>query len=502
MTKREKAEQARKDAVQRYRYRRWSRLDSNGVPLNRILEIVARRYDAKGEEENWITLNGTPVKVEEGQTKEEAGKAFVDKKETEQNGREPENNGGSAKTGLEGPADAGAGGLAGRAGGENAMAFLRGGPAGSGPDGVAEGGDVGAGAAGDVRASVVNASKYADTMKAVIDENPAKYSTVDFHSADELNEAGAKTLLGTGEGRNGPGFFGAVVKPDGDITGVFSNARDGGAKAMFSAIENGGNKLDAYAVDNSTGEPGKLAEFYHQCGFEPVARVPFNAEYAAPDMSPQDIVAYKHNGDSAEQVAQKYGTYSAPTKAQYDALPVMEYDDAIKYRDDKIGVRHDADDDDVIIRTADNGKKYAINTETGTIAGGLGPGSKGEPVNAPANAGSGLSPTGANPSIPGMSPKNLSKHWGGESDHSKDYPGLSESGYAKRAKDLSQMQVGEKIVGYQATRGPFKGSIVRYDRESKDWVRAYHTGPATLFKPKDKDGYFERIKSYETGDDK
>jgi len=110
---------------------------------------------------------------------------------------------------------------------------------------------------------------------------------------------------------------------------------------MITAIANGGNKLDAYAVNSSTGAPDKLAHIYHKSGFEPVARVKFDPAYAKPGFEARqgggkDIVVYKHNGDTADQVAQKYGTYPPPTKAQYDALPVMEYDKAIAYRDKMI----------------------------------------------------------------------------------------------------------------------------------------------------------------------
>ena len=47
----------------------------------------------------------------------------------------------------------------------------------------------------------------------------------------------------------------------------------------------------------------------------------------------------------------------------------------------KIIVENNTDSDDegpVIIRTAENGKEYAINKETGIIEGGLGPGSNGK----------------------------------------------------------------------------------------------------------------------------
>jgi hypothetical protein len=130
------------------------------------------------------------------------------------------------------------------------------------------------------------------------------------------------------------GAYGVVVRENGDITGVFNgNGPDAVKDAMFKAIENGGDRLDAYAVDNATGDPGVLADTYHNYGFEPVARVPFNAEYAAPGVKPQDIVFYAHNGDSTDTVAANYGKYTSPTNNQYDTLPVMEYDAAVSYRD-------------------------------------------------------------------------------------------------------------------------------------------------------------------------
>jgi hypothetical protein len=169
-------------------------------------------------------------------------------------------------------------------------------------------------------------------MKETIDKNPSQFATVDYHDATELE--GAKCLLGSGGNGETSGYFGSVVKPNGDITGVFSSVRGvGGKESILCAIKNGGDRLDAYAYDNEADAPGYLAHFYAKSGFEPVARVPFNAEYAAPGMQPQDIVFYKHNGDSADKVAANYGKYPKPTKEQYDALPVMDYDAAMKYRD-------------------------------------------------------------------------------------------------------------------------------------------------------------------------
>ncbi|GHU70880.1 hypothetical protein FACS1894184_16940 [Clostridia bacterium] len=172
-------------------------------------------------------------------------------------------------------------------------------------------------------------------MKETIAKDPDFFSTVDYHEAADLD--GAQCCLGSGSDERGTGYFGSVVKRDGDITGVFNgDGYNGGREAMIAAIRSGGNRLDAYAIDNSTGEPGRLARTYAKLGFEPVARVPFNAEYAAPGVKPQDIVFYKHNGDSADKVAANYGKYPPPTKSQYDALPVMDYDSAIEFRDNQI----------------------------------------------------------------------------------------------------------------------------------------------------------------------
>ena len=172
-------------------------------------------------------------------------------------------------------------------------------------------------------------------MRETITQNLKFFATVDYHEPADLKQA--QCFLGSGADDRGTGYFGSVVKPNGDITGVFNgDGHDGGKEAMLAAIRNGGDRGDAYAVSNETGEPNRLARFYAKFGLVPVARVPFDPEYAAPGVEPQDIVFYIRNGDSAETVARKYGTYPPPTKEQYDALPVMSYEEARKYRDDLI----------------------------------------------------------------------------------------------------------------------------------------------------------------------
>ena len=173
-------------------------------------------------------------------------------------------------------------------------------------------------------------------MKETMDKDPDGFAAVDWYPPEELE--GYTCILGSGADERNSGYFGSAVRNNGDITGVFNgDGKDGGKEAMIAAIANGGDRLDAYAIDNATGEPGKLAHIYHKYGFEPVARVAFDAQYAPAGLPPQDIVVYKHNGDSAETVAAKYGTYPPPVKQQYDTLPVMGYEEAISFRDSQLG---------------------------------------------------------------------------------------------------------------------------------------------------------------------
>ena len=72
------------DDIQAFYKRRDMRLDSKGLPPAHRLDILYLDAD----EEQWITMNGTPVLVKEGQTAEEAGKAFAEKKESERGSNE------------------------------------------------------------------------------------------------------------------------------------------------------------------------------------------------------------------------------------------------------------------------------------------------------------------------------------------------------------------------------------------------------------------------------
>lgn len=150
----------------------------------------------------------------------------------------------------------------------------------------------------------------------------------------DLTQPGVKSYLA----ENGQAGF---VINNGDIEAVFTNKAKGAPKGladslMLRALSAGGNKLDCY------GET--LATIYSRYGFEPVARVEFNREVANPgwDASKGEPYVYvmKHNGDSADTVAQKMGTYPEYTKDQLEALPTYgknDYDAALAYRDSLMG---------------------------------------------------------------------------------------------------------------------------------------------------------------------
>lgn len=146
--------------------------------------------------------------------------------------------------------------------------------------------------------------------------------------ANELTEAGTRTFLD----RNGSAGF--AIASDGDIEAVFANKTAGAPKGATKstipqAIANGGTKLDCYGHG--------LVRLYGRYGFIPVARVTFNPEYANPgwtaDKGMPDIYFMMHNGDSADTVVQNMGKYKTWSKAELEALPLMEYDEAYKYRD-------------------------------------------------------------------------------------------------------------------------------------------------------------------------
>ena len=151
-------------------------------------------------------------------------------------------------------------------------------------------------------------------------------------TVEDLQQPGTKVFM-TQDRRAG-----AIVTADGDIEAVHKNpdssARRASTQLMITAIENGGNKLDCYGAD--------LVRNYNFYGFEPVAKVKWNPDYA-PDgwtYGAKDVYVMKlQDGVDTNTVLQRFGKAEADggfhiyNQAELDALPTMEYDEALAYRD-------------------------------------------------------------------------------------------------------------------------------------------------------------------------
>lgn len=148
----------------------------------------------------------------------------------------------------------------------------------------------------------------------------------------ELADSGAITFMSK------DGMSGAAVTADGDIEAVFRIPGGDGKRLSYqmviTAVDNGGVKLDCY------GEA--LVKNYSKMGFEPVAKVKWNPEYA-PDgwnYGPKDVYVMKlQDGLDAAQIEAKLGLSETEggfhmfTDEELAALPEMDYDAALAYRD-------------------------------------------------------------------------------------------------------------------------------------------------------------------------
>lgn len=185
-----------------------------------------------------------------------------------------------------------------------------------------------------VRDTTADPVSYEQALTAGRNSDPVNGWCVTPKSAQQLKDSNVRTFM------NDNGTVGVGIAPDGDIVAVFKNKNGGPPKALDTmmpiAIEQGGDRLDCYGEG--------LAKLYAKYGFEPVARVEFNKTYAnegwTPDKGEPYIYVMKHNGDSADTVAQKMGTYPKITDDQLAALPTYgknDYDAALAYRDSLMG---------------------------------------------------------------------------------------------------------------------------------------------------------------------
>lgn len=164
---------------------------------------------------------------------------------------------------------------------------------------------------------------------------------VNAHTPDDLTSNGVRLFI------SDDNLAGCAVEPNGNITAVFKNRMKAGAQVpdelMLTALSHGGCKLDCYGGNlrdeaaEDINRVGYLPPLYMSYGFIPVARVDFDPRFAEDGFEeqygPRDIIIFHHNGDTIDRVVSRIRRYSQFELSGYLALPVMSYDDAIRYRD-------------------------------------------------------------------------------------------------------------------------------------------------------------------------
>ena len=154
---------------------------------------------------------------------------------------------------------------------------------------------------------------YVEELTKTKESDPETYWSVSEVSPED---AAKGTIIDTPDGS-------ALVKPDGDIAGVFkkltSKAKGVAQDLLNKAVEAGGIKLDNF--------DGYLTKQYEKAGFRVVSRTPFNEEYAPEGWNKEkhgtpDVVAMVYDPNNELDIEEKV----------FDN-PETGYDDAISYRD-------------------------------------------------------------------------------------------------------------------------------------------------------------------------
>lgn len=169
---------------------------------------------------------------------------------------------------------------------------------------------------------------------------------VDPQSVAGLAESGARTFL------NPDGTAGIAVERDGNIVGVFKHPGNPTPYAaqdlLLTALANGGNHLDCYVIQPDV-SASNLGRIYSKLGFEPVAYLRFNREYADPNwdyasFGEPDVVMWVHNGDSVETVAENIGNYHyyTPKEIRETCPEFTDYDEAKAYQLEQLNTRQTA----------------------------------------------------------------------------------------------------------------------------------------------------------------
>jgi hypothetical protein len=158
------------------------------------------------------------------------------------------------------------------------------------------------------------AAQYNADMVSAMSRHPLG-AQVEIKSPEDLAQA---RLFRT---EDGSGF---AVKPDGDIVAVFAgkNAQGGSGYSMLqAAVAAGGRKLDAFDT--------YLPKIYETAGFRPVARLPWNDDYAPPGWNKETFAKY-NNGEPDVVFFVHDPEYFGGAK---DVPVVNEYDQAVALQD-------------------------------------------------------------------------------------------------------------------------------------------------------------------------
>ena len=139
---------------------------------------------------------------------------------------------------------------------------------------------------------------------------------VEIKSAEDL---ASSNLFRT---ESGSGF---AIKPDGDIVAVFASPSEpkGGSYSMLqAAVQAGGKKLDAFDT--------YLPDIYESVGFRPVARLPWNDEFAPPGWDKNAFSKYSNGEPDVVFFVHDAEYFGGAT----DVPVVTNYDDAVRLQNE------------------------------------------------------------------------------------------------------------------------------------------------------------------------
>jgi hypothetical protein len=157
---------------------------------------------------------------------------------------------------------------------------------------------------------------------------------VEMTNAMKGHNLGAQVEIKSAEDLSGYNLFrteagsGFAIKPDGDIVAVFASPNEpkGGSFAMLqAAVQAGGTKLDAFDT--------YLPEIYEAVGFRPVARLPWNDEFAPPNWDKKAFADYSQGEPDVV-----FFVYDPEYFGGAKDVPVVtDYDDAVRLQNEALG---------------------------------------------------------------------------------------------------------------------------------------------------------------------